>query len=206
MGAAGGSQAAGPGHETGSYYQASRSQGPAQAAGAGRAPGDAAMGGFPNHGYGGQPQAGQAGMMPPGAGPAPWPAPPQAGYPYYPPHPYPYHYPYAAYPGPAQGYYGVGPGPHAGQTAGVGGLVDELANGGNGLSSLSKMLNLDDGEFWKGALVGAAAVLLLTNESVQSALFKAGAQATGAVKSGVDRAKESAAGLKERFAEAQSDD
>ncbi|MEY6433938.1 hypothetical protein ABC977_16155 [Thioalkalicoccus limnaeus] len=207
MGAAAGPQAAGAGPDAGSYYQTPRSQGAAQTAGAGRAPGDAAMGGFPNHGYGGQPPAG---MMPPGVGPAPWPAPPQGGYPYHPPYPYPYHYPYGPYPpGPAQGYYyggGTGPGPQAGQTAGMGGLVDELANGGSGLSSLSKMLNLDDGEFWKGALVGAAAVLLLTNESVQSALFKAGAQATGAVKTGVDKAKETAVGLKERFAEARSDD
>lgn len=70
-------------------------------------------------------------------------------------------------------------------------LVDEIANGGNGLASLSKMLNLEDTEFWKGALVGAAAVLLLTNDSVQSALFKGGAKAKAAVKTGVGRVKDS---------------
>jgi hypothetical protein len=69
-------------------------------------------------------------------------------------------------------------------------LVEEISNGGNGLSSLSKMLNLEDSEFWKGALLGAAAVLLLTNESVQGALFKTGAKAKSAVKTGVDRVKE----------------
>jgi hypothetical protein len=69
-------------------------------------------------------------------------------------------------------------------------LVDEIANGGNGLSSLSKMLNVDDSEFWKGALLGAAAVLLLTNESVQGALLKTGAKTKAAVKTGVERVKE----------------
>ncbi len=65
-----------------------------------------------------------------------------------------------------------------GRRAGVGGLVEELANGGNGLSSLSKMLDLDDPDFWKGALLGAAAVLLLTNDSVRGSLFKGGQTAT----------------------------
>jgi hypothetical protein len=52
------------------------------------------------------------------------------------------------------------------------------------------MLNLDDSEFWKGALVGAAAVLLLTNETVQDTLFKTGARAKGAVQGGIDKVKE----------------
>jgi hypothetical protein len=69
-------------------------------------------------------------------------------------------------------------------------LVDEIANGGNGLSSLGKMLNFEDSEFWKGALLGAATVLLLTNESVQGALLKTGAKTKAAVKTGVDRVKE----------------
>lgn len=79
---------------------------------------------------------------------------------------------------------------HGPRGPGMSELVDEIANGGNGLSSLSKMLNLDDSEFWKGALLGAAAVLVLTNESVQGALFKTGAKAKSAVKTGVDRVKE----------------
>jgi len=39
--------------------------------------------------------------------------------------------------------------------AGMSQLVEELSNGGSGLSSLGKMLNLDDSEFWKGARIGA---------------------------------------------------
>lgn len=92
---------------------------------------------------------------------------------------------------------GVAQGPgavagHAGQGRGaVTELLDEISSGGNGLASLTKMLNLDDTEFWKGALVGAAAVLLFTNDSVQSALFKTGAKATDAVKTGVAKVRES---------------
>lgn len=78
---------------------------------------------------------------------------------------------------------GYGPSPHAGHAgwghgyahgARISDLIDEVANGGTGLSSLSRMLNLDDVEFWKGALVGAVAVLVLTNHSVQSLLFGEG--------------------------------
>lgn len=68
-------------------------------------------------------------------------------------------------------------------------LMEELAGGGNGLSSLSQMFNLDDKELWKGALIGAAVVLLLTNDSVQNALFKSSVRARDAVKSGVDQVK-----------------
>lgn len=79
--------------------------------------------------------------------------------------------------------------PGMGQGPGFNEFVQELASGGNGLSSLGKLLNFDDQEFWKGALVGAAAVLLLTNESVQSALFKGGVKAKDAVERGVDKLK-----------------
>jgi len=81
---------------------------------------------------------------------------------------------------------GAGPGPQAGMQQ----LFEELAEGGNGLNTLTRMLSLDDTEFWKGALVGAAAVLLLTNDQVQDALFKSGAKAKGAMKSGADKLKE----------------
>jgi hypothetical protein len=77
----------------------------------------------------------------------------------------------------SHGHQGYGPDSGAGQGARVSELVDEIASGGNGLSSLSKMLNLDDVDFWKGALVGAAAVLLLTSDSVQNALFRNGSAA-----------------------------
>ncbi len=154
-------------------------------------------------GYGGPigPQPGQSqfayGAMPPGyAQPAPgaWAgAPHQGGY--YPPHygapypaggaPYGYApppgvYPPEAYQGMHQGYaYGAGPAAGQGQGAGMSDLMNEVANGGNGLSTLSKMLDFNDPDFWKGALVGAAAVLLLTSESVQGALFKSGSSNGG---------------------------
>ncbi|WP_462322488.1 hypothetical protein [Halochromatium sp.] len=88
----------------------------------------------------------------------------------------------------AQAGAGQGPGPQAGMQQ----LFEELAQGGNGLNSLTQMLSLDDTEFWKGALVGAAAVLLLTNEQVQDTLFKSGAKAKSAVKSGAEKLKERA--------------
>ena len=50
----------------------------------------------------------------------------------------------------AQAGAGQGPGPQAGMQQ----LFEELAEGGNGLNSLTRMLSLDDTEFWKGALVG----------------------------------------------------
>lgn len=87
---------------------------------------------------------------------------------------------------------GAGSGPGPGPQAGMQQLFAELAEGGNGLNSLTRMLSLDDTEFWKGALVGAAAVLLLTNDQVQDALFKSGAKAKSAVKSGADKLKERA--------------
>ncbi len=129
---------------------------------------------------------------------APGMAPPQ--YPYYPTPQYAPH-PNMAYSAPPPGYppQYAPPGAHAGAGqpgagvhAGMSQFVNELANGGNGLSSLGKMLNLDDSEFWKGALIGAAAVLLLTNESVQNALFKTGAKAKEAVTSSVEKVKKTA--------------
>ncbi len=86
----------------------------------------------------------------------------------------------------------------AGRQAGMSELIDELANGGNGLASVGRLLNLEDSEFWKGALVGAAAVLLLTNESVQDVLFKTGAKAKEAVQSGADKLKQTAAGATDK--------
>ncbi len=52
------------------------------------------------------------------------------------------------------------------------------------LTSLSRLIDFSDTEFWKGAAIGAAAVLLLTNSGVQQALFRTGAKA----KQGVSRA------------------
>lgn len=76
--------------------------------------------------------------------------------------------------------------PHAGQ--GMARAMQEMANGG-GLSSLTKLLDFDDKDFWKGALVGAAAVLLLTNDSVQRALFRGAVKGRDAVEEGVEKVK-----------------
>lgn len=96
-----------------------------------------------------------------------------------------------------QGGHNAAQGTHAGMSQ----FVEELSNGGNGLSSLGKMLNLDDSEFWKGALIGAAAVLLLTNESVQNMLFKTGAKAKEAVQGGFEKVKETVQDVSEKAKE-----
>lgn len=124
--------------------------------------------------------------LPPQGYPWPHPAygmPPIAGY--LPPHGYSPAYGQPVYGGAggyqAAGMPGMAPSHVQGQGQGRGAtgmneMMAELAGGGSGLSSLTKMLDFDDKEFWKGALVGAAAVLLLTNDSVQQALFGAGAK------------------------------
>ncbi|WP_148040523.1 hypothetical protein [Marichromatium sp. AB32] len=126
----------------------------------------------PQQPYPGQPYPGaqppqygyQPGGMPPGAMPYQG-APYQGGQPEWAGH------------GAAPGGYPPGAGAHQGfgaqhgAGAGVAELVDELANGGNGLNSLSKLIDFNDTDFWKGALLGAAAVLVFTNGSVQRTLF-----------------------------------
>jgi hypothetical protein len=217
-----GMQQFGPAHPGGSAYAGGQpQQGPAMPSGAPYpgtggpqwAAGNAApgAGGYaPMHGvypgqqgpqfaapmYGGYPHAGM-GMG--GPAPAPWQAQqmPPGGYPgMYAAHAGGAYPPYAGVAGNAPG---MAPGVAAGMGQGAGRqgpgmaeVFDEIANGGNGLSSIGKLLNFDDSEFWKGALIGAAAVLLLTNDSVQDLVFKTGAKAKDAVKSGADKIKETA--------------
>jgi hypothetical protein len=50
------------------------------------------------------------------------------------------------------------------------GLVNDLANGNADASRVMSFLGSLDTQFWKGALVGVAAALLLTNESVKSGI------------------------------------
>ena len=174
------------------------------------------MGSAPHAGY---PYGGSPGVM----GNPPQPPGMAAPYPPYHAAAHPAHYPGAGYYAPsaemhhqyppAGAYYGgqpqaagmyAGGGGHQaghGTHAGMSQFVEEISNGGNGLSSLGKMLNLDDSEFWKGALIGAAAVLLLTNESVQNMLFKAGAKTKEAVESGMDKVKETASEIAEKAKE-----
>lgn len=79
-----------------------------------------------------------------------------------------------------------GHGPRGGQGHGpaMEQLFEEMA-GGSGLAGLGKLLDFEDTDFWKGALVGAAAVLLLTNETVQQSLFKSGVKARDVVEKGL---------------------
>lgn len=73
-------------------------------------------------------------------------------------------------------------------------MFDELfgqgGNPGRSAGDLVSWIGLDDKEFWKGALIGAAVVLLLTNETVKNALFKTGAAVKDKVSSGVEAVKE----------------
>lgn len=149
-------------------------------------PGGAGGPGYGPPGYGFQPGMGPWGGFPPGPMGGPMGPPPGYGYGYgFGPGPM------GPPPGYGHGYGGPGPepaGPPAGPAQGQGPsmerLVEELSGGG-GLGGLGKLLDFEDTEFWKGALVGAAAVLLLTNESVQQSLFKSGVKARDAVEKGL---------------------
>jgi hypothetical protein len=84
---------------------------------------------------------------------------------------------------------GYGPGPAPGPTAnampgGLGAAMGDIADK-SGLGMFKDFLDLDDGEFWKGALVGAAVVLLMTNEDLRNSLLGGAAKTAEAVKSGL---------------------
>lgn len=169
---------------------AAAANGPAQGVG-GAGPG------IPGGGMGMGPGMGPA--MGPGMGPAadmaqqpgayaPW------GYAaaYAPQPPYPYGYGYYGMPPQAggMGYAGPppgSPGAAAAAGAGAGGLGAAMGNIADqaGLGMFKDLFNLDDGEFWKGALVGAAVVLLLTNENLREALVGGAAKTAAAMKSGL---------------------
>lgn len=135
-------------------------------------------------------QPGQGGGAQPGAGPGP-----QPGYGYGPgpgggqaPH---HAYfgtqvpPWAAY-GPPPGF---GPGPFAGPGAaapgaGFGAALGDMAEQ-NGMGMLKNFFSFGDDEFWKGAVVGAALVLLVTNEKLRDSLLEGAASAAEAVRSGM---------------------
>lgn len=51
-------------------------------------------------------------------------------------------------------------------------------------------LNIQDSQFWKGALLGAGIALLLTNETVQKGVVKGVSQLTAAAQSGLEEVKE----------------
>ncbi len=51
-------------------------------------------------------------------------------------------------------------------------------------------LNVQDTQFWKGALLGAAVALLVTNETVQKGVVKTASKLTAAAQSGIEEVKE----------------
>ncbi|MEQ8602098.1 MAG: hypothetical protein RIB45_02175 [Marivibrio sp.] len=140
--------------------------------------------GGPGPGWGGPPPGWGA---PPYAQVPPWgagwhPPPPHPGvHPAYPPGPPP-GWPPPGYPPPGYAPYGQqqgAPGPDPFMAA------MEQAAEQNGLGGLKQFLNVSDGEFWKGALVGAAVVLLMTNEDLRDSLMTGAAKAAGAMKAGL---------------------
>lgn len=79
--------------------------------------------------------------------------------------------------------------------AGFSALLGDVAEK-NGFGMFRELFNLEDGEFWKGAVVGAAVVLLMTNENLRASLVGGAAKAAEAVKTGFNgfSAPEGAAG------------
>lgn len=72
------------------------------------------------------------------------------------------------------------PGAREGLAASLGALADS-----SGLSAFKDLFNWEDGEFWKGAMVGAAVVILLTNESLRDSLLGGFSKTAEAMKSGL---------------------
>jgi hypothetical protein len=60
------------------------------------------------------------------------------------------------------------------------------------VAATSTILGLDvqDTTFWKGALLGAAVAMLVTNETVQKCVVKSVSKLTAAAQSGVEEMKE----------------
>jgi len=73
----------------------------------------------------------------------------------------------------------------------MGQLIEEMT-AGTGFAGIGQFLDFEDTDFWKGALVGAAAVLLLTNETVQQSLLKSGVKARDVVEKGFNSIKPNA--------------
>lgn len=85
------------------------------------------------------------------------------------------------------------------------GMVEEMMGEQAGmLKNIVSMIGIDDKEFWKGAMIGAAATLLLSNDSVRGMLMQTlsgtgemlktgGSKVKEAVMSGADSIRETAA-------------
>ena len=124
----------------------------------------------------------------PGAMPPPQWGGPQGYMGYPPPH---YGYYQAPYGMPGQPWQGVPngmnmgppPGPDAATQAGFSAALGDMADK-NGLGMFKEFLKFEDGDFWKGAVVGAAVVLLMTNENLRNSLIGGAAKTAEAMKAG----------------------
>lgn len=94
------------------------------------------------------------------------------------------------YYGPDPAMQGAAPGPegpggpaHGDDAAAYRDAFDQLARGDLNADTLGKLFNLNDRDFWKGALVGAAATLVLTNLPALKSLL-AGLAAAGGTSAG----------------------
>ncbi len=134
---------------------------------------------------------------------------PALGYGYAPQPPY-HGYAPAPDPGPVQGQYQHHPHHqhHPGHEHGKGqeyrygelyGLIQEAANGNADVAGFLRFFQSSSSDFWKGALVGGAVTLLLTNETVKNAI----AGALGGVLGCLSRSAEDQEAEEDRKAEAR---
>lgn len=71
------------------------------------------------------------------------------------------------------------------------GMVEEMMGEQAGmLKNIVSMIGIDDKEFWKGAMIGAAATLLLTNENVRGMLMQTLSGTGDMLKSGGSKVKD----------------
>ncbi|GAA4893803.1 YtxH domain-containing protein [Ferrimonas pelagia] len=70
-------------------------------------------------------------------------------------------------------------------------MLDDMMGEQSGLvKDLVRMLGVDDQEFWKGAMIGATAALLLSNDNVRNSLMTMVSSGGEKLKSGGVKAKE----------------
>lgn len=69
------------------------------------------------------------------------------------------------------------------------GLINDVANGNADPSKVMQVLSSLDSQFWKGALIGVGATLLVTNETVKNALVSALSDLAGCFEQGSESAK-----------------
>lgn len=147
------------------------------------------MGPDPYADYAGMNPEQMAHMPPPYGHGYPWAhMPPPEAMPYY-GYPHPGYMPPPPYP-PGYGHYPPGMPPHmqpqqppSAEQLGLQEAFNDMADK-SGLGMLKGMFKMDDSEFWKGALVGAAAVMLLTNEGLRESLMSGASKTAEAMKSG----------------------